>query len=270
MDIITAQISITARYFLEKRIIYYNNISCGGEINMPVDFMSDKIYKVDYVAWKKELSQMPIFNSGEIQKLYLDKWIEILMAQDGFACKDYNEPTIKMLMLKEKMEAPENFQIPVNYETNTMYIHFRVSRIIQMMEQLGVSLDNAIDVGIKEFIDKNTRINWTPTTDIVKIKKQPIIMVPLTVDKFYKWLVIDGNHRITHAIAKRENSVKAFSLEPNALVEGNFFSTGFDKFLYIFQNEMIALASYIHRDAYSDEEAIKLAYFYSEKVQYYV
>ena len=237
---------------------------------MPVDFMSDKIYKVDYTAWKRELSQMPIFDSGEVQKIYLDKWMEILKAQDGFACRDYNNPKMKMLVLKEKMEAPENFQIPVNYETNTMFIHFRVSRIIQMIEQSGASLDNAINIDIKEFTDKNMRINWTPTTDIVKIKTQPIIIAPLTVDKFYQWLVIDGNHRITHAIAEREKSVKAFSLDPNALVEGNLFSTGFDKFLYIFQNEMIALASYIHRDGYSDEEAIKLAYFCSGKVQCYV
>lgn len=237
---------------------------------MPVDFMSDKIYKVDYTAWKRELSQMPIFDSGEVQKIYLDKWMEILKAQDGFACRDYNNPKMKMLMLKEKMEAPENFQIPVNYETNTMFIHFRVSRIIQMIEQSGASLDNAINIDIKEFTDKNMRINWTPTTDIVKIKTQPIIIAPLTVDKFYQWLVIDGNHRITHAIVEREKSVKAFSLDPNALVEGNLFSTGFDKFLYIFQNEMIALASYIHRDGYSDEEAIKLAYFCSGKVQCYV
>lgn len=151
-----------------------------------------------------------------------------------------------------------------------MFIHFRVSRIIQMIEQSGASLDNAINIDIKEFTDKNMRINWIPTTDIVKIKTQPIIIAPLTVDKFYQWLVIDGNHRITHAIAEREKSVKAFSLDPNALVEGNLFSTGFDKFLYIFQNEMIALASYIHRDGYSDEEAIKLAYFCSGKVQCYV
>lgn len=237
---------------------------------MPVDFMSDKIYKVDYTAWKRELSQMPIFDSREVQKIYLDKWMEILKTQDGFACRDYNNPKMKMLMLKEKMEAPENFQLPVNYETNTMFIHFRVSRIIQMIEQSGASLDNAINIDIKEFTDKNMRINWTPTTDIVKIKAQPIILAPLTIDKFYQWLVIDGNHRITHAIAEGEKSVKTFSLDPNALVEENLFSTGFDKFLYIFQNEMIALASYIHRDGYSDEEAIKLAYFCSGKVQCYV
>ena len=237
---------------------------------MPVDFMLEKMYKVDYKAWKRELSKAPIFGSKEIQKIYLDKWMEILKEQDGFACRDYDNPEIKMLMLKEKKEAPENFQIPINYEKNAMFIHFRVSRIIQMIEQSGVSLENTIDIDIKEFTDKNTRINWTPTTDIVKVKTQPIIIVPLTVDKFYQWLVIDGNHRITHAITERERSIKAFPLDPDFLVEANLFSTGFDKFLYIFQNEIMALASYIHMDGYSDEEAIKLAYFCSRKVQCYV
>ena len=116
----------------------------------------------------------------------------------------------------------------------------------------------------------NRRINWTATTDKVKIKIQPIIIVPLTVGVFYQWLVVDGNHRITYAIENKKKSVKAFSLDPNALVEANMFSSGFDKFLYIFQNEMIALASYIHREGYSDEEAFKLGFLCSGKVQCYV
>lgn len=33
---------------------------------------------------------------------------------------------------------------------------------------------------------------------------------------------------------------------------------------------MVALASYIHMYGYSDKQAIKLAYFYSGNVQYYV
>lgn len=79
-----------------------------------------------------------------------------------------------------------------------------------MMEQSENLLDNTRTIDIKEFTDKNIRINCTPTTDIVEIKKQPIIMVPLTVDKFYKWLVIDGNHRITHAIEKRKKVLKRY------------------------------------------------------------
>ena len=80
---------------------------------MPVDFMSDKIYNVDYMAWKEELLQMKVFNSQDIQKIYLDKWMEKLKSLDDSVCRDYYNPKIKMLMLKEKTEAPENFQIPI-------------------------------------------------------------------------------------------------------------------------------------------------------------
>ena len=234
---------------------------------MPVDFMLDKIYNVDYMTWEEELLQMEVFNSRDIQKIYLDKWMEILKAQDDSVCKEYNNPKMKILLLKEKTEAPESFQIPIEYKSNSMFIHFRVSRLIQSIEQANISSDSASDIGIEEFTKVNRRINWTATTDKVKIKIQPIIIVPLTVGAFYQWLVVDGNHRITYAIENKKKSVKAFSLDPNALVEANMFSSGFDKFLYIFQNEMIALASYIHREGYSDEEAFKLGFLCSGKVQ---
>ena len=234
---------------------------------MPVDFMSDKIYNVDYMAWKEKLLQMKVFNSQDIQKIYLDKWMEKLKSLDDSVCRDYYNPKIKMFMLKEKTEAPENFQIPIEYKSNSVFIHFRVSRLIQSIEQSNISSDSAIDVRIEEFTNVNRRINWTATADKVKIKTQPIIIVPLTVGEFYQWLVVDGNHRITYAIENKKKSVKAFLLDSNSLVEANMFNSGFDKFLYIFQNEMIALASYIHRDGYSDEEAFKLGFLCSGKVQ---
>lgn len=55
---------------------------------MPVDFMSDKIYNVDYMAWKEELLQMKVFNSQDIQKIYLDKWMEKLKSLDDSVCRD--------------------------------------------------------------------------------------------------------------------------------------------------------------------------------------
>ena len=101
---------------------------------MPVDFMLDKIYNVDYMTWEEELLQMEVFNSRDIQKIYLDKWMEILKAQDDSVCKEYNNPKMKILLLKEKTEAPESFQIPIEYKSNSMFIHFRVSRLIQSIE----------------------------------------------------------------------------------------------------------------------------------------
>lgn len=43
------------------------------------------------------------------------------------------------------------------------------------MEQSENLLDNARAIDIKEFTDKNIRINWTPTTDIVEIKGNQLL-----------------------------------------------------------------------------------------------
>ncbi|WP_310605525.1 hypothetical protein [Anaerosporobacter sp.] len=236
---------------------------------MPVNMMTDKIYKVDYDAWNKEISAMPIFNNPDIQKMYIDKWMQELKEQDMLACNQYYDQKTRALILKEKAEAPENFQLPILYKSNNMYIHFRVSRIIQMLEYSQVSSDNALDIQIDEFKDLNRNINWTSTSDNVRVKSNPIIMAPLTLGKYYKWIVVDGNHRITDAISKRVKIIKAFCLDVNLLVQSNMFCTGFDKLLYIFQNESVALATFINKDGYSDEDALKLSYFCSGNVQYY-
>lgn len=233
--------------------------------------MTDKIYKIDYSAWSKEINAnaMPIFNTLDIQKRYVNEWMKILDKQDMLACKDYSDPKMKAQMQKEKIEAPENFQLPINYKSNCMYIHFRVSRIIQMMQLSGITSDDASNTDITEFTDVNRNINWTVTSDNVEIKQQPVIMVPLVLDKYYKWVIIDGNHRITDAIKKKKETIKTICINSNSLVKSNMFCTGFDKCLYIFQNEMVALATLIQKDGYSEEAALKSSYFYSGKVLCY-
>lgn len=236
---------------------------------MPVNMMTDKVYRIDYDAWGREINEIRIFNNPAIQKIYTDKWMQILKELDKQVCKDYYDLNIRTAMLKEKAEAPENFQLPIYYETNNMYIQFRVSRILQLMKASGFSINDAINIDIKEFTDMHTDIKWTQTVDKVKIKTQPIIMAPLALDKYYKWIVIDGNHRITDAVAKGIKEIKAFCLDANSLVQENMFCTSFDKYLYIFQNESVALATLIQKEGYSEEEAFKLTYFYSGEVQWY-
>ena len=124
---------------------------------MPVDMMTDKIYKIDYDAWNREISAMPIFKNPNIQKTYVDKWMQVLEEQDILACSQYSDSRIRTLMLKEKAEAPENFQLPILYKSNNMYIHFRVSRIIQMLENYRVSSDNALEIKIEEFLGEKVK-----------------------------------------------------------------------------------------------------------------
>ena len=76
-------------------------------------------------------------------------------------------------------------------------------------------------------------------------------------------LVVDGNHRITDAIKKGKKTIKSYLLDTNYIVQGNLFCSDFDKMLYVFQNEVVAIATWIQRDGMSDEEALKNSYFAS-------
>lgn len=76
-------------------------------------------------------------------------------------------------------------------------------------------------------------------------------------------LVVNRNHTITNAIKKGKKTIKSYLLDTNYIVKGNLFCSDFDKILYVFQNEVVAIATWIQRDGMSDEEAIKNSYFVS-------
>lgn len=232
---------------------------------MPVNNMTNEVYEVNYEALYKEFMELKIYRDKRIHTSYVDKWIEILRKADAISCKDFLNPKNQKLMQKEDFEAPEKFQTTLNYKSNQLFINFRVSRICQALELLDSDEKRVQDIDIKDFIDKKL-INWTSVRGITRVKSKPIIIVPFTIDKTYKMLVIDGNHRIENAIKTGQKTIKSYLLDANWLVQSNLFCTQFDKMLYIFQNEVVAMGAYILRDGLSDEDAFKRSYFLSRNV----
>lgn len=236
---------------------------------MPINMFTNQVYKINYEAFRNVFRDKRIFNDPKLQDIYLDKWIQELKKQDMIVCNECMDPNNKIFMLKERAEAPEIFQLPIEYDDNKMYVHFRVSRIIQSLEMMGNYSDDAMDIDLDDFTQKNSDIKWSMTNDKVKIKNTPVIIAPFTIGKYFNWVVVDGNHRITDALEKRKNKIKVIGLDHNWLVEAKMFCSGFDLFLYIFQNEYVALATLIRNENYSDEQALALSYFVSGKVQCY-
>ena len=167
---------------------------------MPINMMTGKPYGINYPNMRKELMEMKIFHDKELQQMYVDKWVAELMEADKNSVASYTDPNNQSMIMMEKMEAPETFQTIVNMQENELLIHFRVSRIIQMLQMSGITEADAIEISIDEFIDKKV-INWTSTDSIVD-REDPIIIFPFTIGKTYKELVVDGNHRVTTAIQK--------------------------------------------------------------------
>lgn len=226
---------------------------------MPINMMTGKPYGINYPNMRKELMEMKIFHDKELQQMYVDKWVAELMEADKNSVASYTDPNNQSMIMMEKMEAPETFQTIVNMQENELLIHFRVSRIIQMLQMSGITEADAIEISIDEFIDKKV-INWTSTDSIVD-REDPIIIFPFTIGKTYKELVVDGNHRVTTAIQKKKKTVKAIIVEPNAAVLNHMLSSSFDELLYVFQNEVVWMGSHYNENIEDEKMLIMQSFF---------
>lgn len=226
---------------------------------MPINMMTGKPYGINYPNMRKELMEMKIFHDKELQQMYIDKWVAELMEADKNSVTSYTDPNNQSMIMMEKMEAPETFQTIVNMQENELLIHFRVSRIIQMLQMSGITEADAIEISIDEFIDKKV-INWTSTDSIVD-REDPIIIFPFTIGKTYKELVVDGNHRVTTAIQKKKKTVKAIIVDPNAAVLNHMLSSSFDELLYVFQNEVVWMGSHYNENIEDEKMLIMQSFF---------
>mgnify|MGYP007117051960 FL=1 len=226
---------------------------------MPINMMTGKPYGMNYPNMRKELMEMKIFHDKELQQMYIDKWVAELMEADKNSVTSYTDPNNQSMIMMEKMEAPETFQTIVNMQENELLIHFRVSRIIQMLQMSGITEADAIEISIDEFIDKKV-INWTSTDSIVD-REDPIIIFPFTIGKTYKELVVDGNHRVTTAIQKKKKTVKAIIVDPNDAVLNHMLSSSFDELLYVFQNEVVWMGSHYNENIEDEKMLIMQSFF---------
>lgn len=231
---------------------------------MPINMMTGEKYRIDYKKLQIELMNMPIFHNKNIQQMYVDKWVAELMEADVDSTNSYLDPANKELMVREKLEAPETFQTVVHMKDNEMYIHFRVSRILQKLKMSGITEADATDISIEEFKEKKI-INWTETNKTVE-REDPIIIVPFTIGETYKELVIDGNHRITTAIKNNKKTLKAIILDPNEMVANHLFSSSFDLLLYIFQNETVWMGSHFLQNVPDERILMTHSFFMSGNV----
>jgi len=233
---------------------------------MPLKFPLLKEYSIDYDGLYTEFNSHKVFNNTLIQEKYLKTWFEILRKSDDITKSQMKDFGQKQLLLKEIMDAPEIFQIPVEYQTTKVFVHFRVSRIIEALEKVRDEANVQIQYfDTSDFVMENSNINWTKTNDRVVLKQEPIIMVPFMIGQ-YQLLVIDGNHRITEYINSDISRIAVYLFDKRALVYNNWFSTSFDKMMYIFHNELITIGEATAQAKLPPEKLIFETYPFSGNV----
>lgn len=237
---------------------------------MPVNFMEHKIYSINYNKLYSELMEETFLDNTELQSNYLKFWIEQLKQQDQIEVEQFNDKNFIQLMLREDLEAPEKYKLEVVYESGTINIFFRVSRILQLLKLVSDSKDRIQYLPTLDFVGESSYIKWDKTDCLTFIKSDPILLVPLTMDKYIKLVTIDGNHRLTVWTINEKKDIPCVILDGQGLIDNNMFCSGFSKLMYIFQNEIVALGTFTKRDHIDSISLMNKTYFKTGKLLYNV
>lgn len=235
---------------------------------MPVNYLTHEIYSVNYEKLFNELMENPFLDNVKLQSDYLKFWIEQLKQQDQVEVKQFKDKNFTQLMLKENLEAPEKYMLELVYKSGTINIFFRVSRILQLTKSISDSKDMIQYLPMSDFVKENSFIKWDKTDCLNKIKSEPILLVPLTMDRYIKLVTIDGNHRLTVWTNNKKKDIPCLILDGQWIIDNNMICSGFSKLMYIFQNEIVALGTYTKRDHINSVLLMNKTFFKTGKLLY--
>lgn len=176
-------------------------------------------------------------DNDKLQGDNLKCWKEQLKQQDQIEIKQLKYKNFARLMLKEDLEAPEKY----------------------MLELVK-----------SDFFSASSYIRWDKTDCLNHVKSEPILLVPLTIDKQIKLVTIDGNHRLTAWENDIKKDIPCFILDGQWIIDNNMICSGFSKLMYIFQNEIVALGTYMKRDRINSISLINKIFFKTGKLLYNV
>lgn len=235
---------------------------------MPVNYLTHEIYSVNYEKLFDELMENQFLDNVKLQHDYLKFWIEQLKQQDQIEVKQFKDKNFAQLMLKEDLEAPEKYMLELVYKSGIINIFFRVSRILQLTKSISDNKDMIQYLPMSDFVEENSYIKWDKTDCINKIKSEPILLVPLTMDKYIKLVAIDGNHRLTVWMNNKKADVPCLILDGQWIIDNDMICSSFSKLIYIFQNEMVALGTYTKRDHIDSISLINKTFLKTRKLLY--
>ncbi|XZH53327.1 hypothetical protein ACSW8Q_17565 (plasmid) [Clostridium perfringens] len=203
---------------------------------MPFDFVANKKYKINYDSLFEEFNSQKILNNKVIQEKFLMLWFKYLREADELLLKSIEEKENKIKLKKLRISDVEIFKQTIHYKNNIISMHFNVSKI---NSNISNEFKNSFQIfDGKKFLENDRNVHWT---DVVLDKNYKPSNEPVLVVEFpcfnRRYLVIDGNHRISYAI-KNNKTVKVLGLSVINLIDNEYFLSSFDMLYYIMINEL--------------------------------
>lgn len=203
---------------------------------MPINYIQQSIYTLNYNQIYNTLNKNKIFSSVKTQKHYLNIWIKLMKVEDKEICKNYQKYLYHSFNNLDNEVFQQSHDIDSN---NTVLYHFNISSILSNLPPYPTQ-----QIPIKEFIDTNSCIYWTEPIEKHQTNNTiPVLLIPYLAGTYYRFLVIDGNHRIYNMIQSNMKFVPAHILSIHSVIHSDLMLNNFEKVFYMFQNEIVNFAN---------------------------
>lgn len=197
---------------------------------MPFDFYEMNAYTVNYEDLQTTLLSFgALLSSRTLQVQFMNDWIKQLNRLDAAIVRRMNSPRAKQDYLRNKLNEPEVYQVPVFLGSNTFQLLFRISPLLQMLSSTPDVKPTKL---LASTFTADATVHWDRLNTMGKTPPQiPIILVPFPIGT-HRYLVIDGNHRLSVNISKHTDVISAYILAGRTLIDSHLLSCEFDRYLY--------------------------------------
>lgn len=221
---------------------------------MAFNIQEMQMYSIDYSTMEDFCTTLPILRDLQLQKKYIQFWLRALNSAENL-----NISEVEMLL--EKDIELDQFQQSFFIFEQEIFLHFRISYLNNFIDNNPKILEQSSCIDLEEFTKPNSEFLWTSKKVDVEYptNTRPIIAVPFNFGH-HKYLVIDGNHRISAAISKQISSINVLIMSEEEVIDMNIPSSKFDLLIYIFINELHRIVTKRANENLSDLELLEASY----------
>ena len=147
-------------------------------------------------------------------------------------------------------------------DNHTVYLHYRISYIKNLLEKVHASEAELIDIA--EFQFPYPSIYWEYPLDFISdfpTARYPVIAVEYP-SPHSQYIIVDGNHRIAKAICEKSFHVPVYFIGSTQVFSHRLLATGFDLAFYLFQVDVEHLSSLKHIYNYPDLKLLSFSFFH--------
>lgn len=225
---------------------------------MPYKFPALKKYTINYDILFKELirnSTNKLFSDENLTLEYISNFVNAMEQVDVMLQESIKDTDLKRQLTSYYFET-QVFQIPIFFSSQTIYVQFRITEILNILKEQSEDLIE--NISKNEFTGVRPKYKISPTDKLGSTPNSvPIIAVPYPYE-YYDFLIIDGNNRIERTLNNPKiTHYPVAHIDPNSLILNELFCSDFDRIFYTLHCDASILANLRENHSFNDKKLLE-------------